>query len=114
MRLILLDENIPTALRRLIPGHDVRSVDYMGWSGLKNGDLIAAAEADGFEVMITADQSIRYQQNLATRRIALIVLNTNVWPLIKADPSRLLAAVETVQAGGYMAVAIGRPSLRRR
>lgn len=71
MHRILLDENVPAALRHLIGGHEVRPAYEMGWSGLANGELIAAAEADGFAILITADRNIRYQQNLTNRRIAL-------------------------------------------
>jgi len=56
---ILLDESVPAALRRLLPGHDVRSTIYMGWSELNNRELIARAEAEGFATFITADQGIR-------------------------------------------------------
>jgi hypothetical protein len=57
---ILLDESVPAALRRLLPGHNIRSTIYMGRFGLKNGEPLARAEAKGFEIFITADQSIRY------------------------------------------------------
>lgn len=61
--LILLDENLPHRLRLLLPGHDVRTTAYQGWSGLSNGALLKAAEDAGFDAIITADQGIRYQQN---------------------------------------------------
>ena len=94
MSVILLDESVPAALRRLLAGHDVRSTIYMGWSGLKNGELIARAEAEGFEILITADQSIRYQQNMTDRRLILIVLDTNFWPAIRAAFQAILEAIE--------------------
>jgi hypothetical protein len=108
MPLILLDENLPTALWRSIPGHDVRSVAYMGWSGLRNGELIDAAEAAGFEILLTADRGIAYQQNLAGRRIALIVLGTNILPVIRANLPSLLAVIEGAAAGSYAAVSLPR------
>ena len=74
---ILLDENVPVALKRLLTGHDARRVRNMGWIGLENGDLLNAAEAAGFPVKITADQNIRHQQNMARRKIALVVLSTS-------------------------------------
>ncbi len=111
---ILLDENIPAAIRRLLTGHDVRPAYQMGWSGLANGDLIAAAEAAGFDILITADSNIRYQQNLAGRHIALIVLSTNIWPTIKAQPDAILKAADSVQPGTYTEVLFLRPPLRRR
>ena len=99
---ILLDENPPTGLSRLIAGHHVTPAFEMGWTGISNGDLIAAVEAEGFEVLITADQNIRYQQNLTVRRLILIVLSTNIWPIIRANRAPILAAVEHVKAGGHV------------
>jgi|SRR5215469_3711537 len=93
MRLILLDENLPTALWQFILDHDVRSVAFMGWSGLKNGELIAAAEASGFEILVTADQGIRYQQNLTRRQIAMTLLSANVLPIIQANLPPLRTAI---------------------
>ncbi len=103
-----LTESVPIALRRLLTGHDARSVIYMGWSALKNGDLIAQAEAESFEILITADQNIRYQQNMTRRRLSVIVLDTNDWPTIRENYQRILEAVEACAAGGFIEVAIRR------
>jgi hypothetical protein len=111
---ILLDENLPAALSRLIAGHHVTPAFEMGWGGISNGDLIAAAEAEGFEVLITADQNIRYQQNLTGRRLILIVLSTNIWPIIRANPGPILAAVEGGRPGGYVTVTLPKPVRVRR
>lgn len=114
MSLVLLDESVPAALRRLLPGHDVRSTIYMGWSGLKNGELIARAEAEGFEILITADQSIQYQQNMTGRRLILIVLDTNFWPAIRAAYHPILEAIEAARPGAYASVSIPKLPLRSR
>jgi hypothetical protein len=111
---ILLDENIPAPLRRLIIGHQVTLAYDMGWAGISNGDLIAAAEANGFEVFITADRNIRYQQNLVGRQLALIVLSTNIWPTIRANPAPILSAIKNIQPSDYFEVALDRPPRRRR
>jgi hypothetical protein len=75
---IILDESAPQKLRLLIDNrHTVVTTWFQGWSGLKNGALLASAEEAGFELFITADQALSYQQNLAARRIALLVLSTN-------------------------------------
>lgn len=71
---VLLDECVPKRLRRGLPGHDVRTVTEMGWSGKKNGDLLAAMTAGGFEVLLTVDQNLRHQQNLAAAGVAVVVL----------------------------------------
>jgi hypothetical protein len=81
---IVLDESTPQKLRLLIDSrHTVVTTWFQGWSGLKNGALLAAAEEAGFDLLITADQELSYQQNLTSRRIALLVLSTNNWGVVK-------------------------------
>jgi len=70
---ILFDESLPKELQSEISGHDIRTVAEMGWSSLKNGDLLARS-AGKFDVFLTADQNLRYQQNLSTLPIAVMVL----------------------------------------
>ena len=75
---ILLDESVPQKLRLLIEGgHTVVTTWYQGWSGLKNGALLTAAEGAGFDLFIIADRELTYQQNLTQRKIAVLVLTTN-------------------------------------
>jgi hypothetical protein len=71
---ILLDECVPRRLRKELPGHDVRTVPEMGWSGKKNGELLALMVAQGFEVLITVDQNLRHQQHLQAVGVAVMVL----------------------------------------
>jgi predicted nuclease of predicted toxin-antitoxin system len=111
---ILLDQNAPRRLRDHLPGHDVFSARQMGWSALENGELIAAAQATGFHVIITADQNIRYQQNLSGRRIALVVLNTNHWNVIREKIDRVRDAVGGAVEGSYILLAFDRPPRVRR
>lgn len=77
-----------------------------GWSTLKNGDQLQAAEGHGFEVPATTDTNLEYQQNLAARSIAIVVLNTTSWPRIRAATSTVTAAVDIAVAGTYAEVAI--------
>jgi predicted nuclease of predicted toxin-antitoxin system len=114
MSRLLLDENMPKGLRTLLAGHTVETAYQMGWGGLTNGDLLAVAETAGFDAMLTADNNIQYQRNLAGRRLALIVLSTNNWPVIRASAPAVRAAVDHAQAGSYIAVQLDRPALRRR
>jgi hypothetical protein len=72
----------------------------LGWSGLTNGDLLREAEA-GFDALITTDQNLRYQQNLAGRRLAILVLPTTSWPEISQHEAEILAATNTLQPGEY-------------
>src|ERR1700730_8795319 len=81
---ILLDENAPSGLRRILTGHDVRTAPEMRWASYSNGQLLDEAEKAGFEALITGDQSVAFQQNLAGRNIAVIIFSTNAWPVIRA------------------------------
>src|SRR5205807_6043329 len=86
---ILLDECVPWPMHRLLPQHSITSVQTQGWSGVRNSELLRRAEAE-FDLFITSDQNIRYQQNLAGKRIAIIELSTN-------DLRRILLAGELIQ-----------------
>ncbi len=81
--LILFDHVTPKGIARSLPGHTVTKAKDRGWDTLSNGDLLAAAERAGFDVLVTADKNMRYQQNLKGRRIALVVLSTPQWPVVK-------------------------------
>ena len=87
-------------------GHTVVTTWYQGWSGLKNGALLTAAEGAGFDLFITADQELTYQQNFAGRKMAVLVLSTNNWDLIKAGIAEIRAAIEAVTPGRYTEVEI--------
>jgi hypothetical protein len=87
-------------------GHMVVTAWYQGWSGLKNGALLDAAEQAGFDLFITADQELSYQQNLTGRKMALIVLSTNNWSFIKAHIGEIMSAVDAAKAGSHTEVEI--------
>lgn len=97
---ILLDQGAPVPLRRELTGHVVATAYEMGWSTLKNGELLRVAEAE-FEVFITTDRSLRYQQNLAGRRLAILVLPTTSWPKIQAHVAEVIAAVNKLSPGEF-------------
>src|SRR5580658_4345199 len=78
-----LDHNTPAPLRHSLPGHTVEIAYERGWAELTNGDLLAMAESAGFDLLITTDKSIRYQQNLSGRKLSLLVLSTNDWTHIR-------------------------------
>jgi hypothetical protein len=104
---IILDESVPQKLRLLIEGtNTVVTTWYQGWSGLKNGALLTASERAGFDLFITADQELTYQQNLTGRRMAVLVLSTNNWDFIKAGIAEIRAAIEEVTPGSYAEVEI--------
>ena len=114
MRRILLDEGVPIGVRTLVTGFQVEAVPEIGWAGLANGDLIQADEEAGFDVMITCDQNIRYQQNLTGRRLALVVLTTNHWDTVRANSGGILSVVEHAAAGSFVVVEMPKPPRRRR
>jgi hypothetical protein len=80
---VLLDENIPHDLRQYLRHHETFTAVYLGWAGLKNGQLLAAAEREGFDVMVTGDLSLTHQQNLVGRRIGIVSLSAIGWPVIE-------------------------------
>ena len=97
---ILLDECVPRPLRRELPGHDVRTVPEMAWSGKKNGELLQLAQ-QAFEVFLTVDQNLRFQQNLAGAGVGIIVLvapTNRLADLVPLMP-RVQAALGSIQLG---------------
>ena len=104
--LILFDHCTPRNLRRHLSGHVIHTADELGWSTLRNGLLIARAESAGYELLITADQDIAYQQNLADRTIPLLVLTSNRWPLIRLHIQTIIDAIDSIGTGGYAVVEI--------
>jgi hypothetical protein len=105
---IILDESTPQKLRLLIDSkHSVATTWFQGWSGLKNGALLTAAEEAAFELFITADQEIGYQQHLTGRRIALLILSTNNWSVIREHVAEISAAIESVTSGSFVFLDIG-------
>ena len=97
---ILLDECVPWPMHKLLGGHDCTSTQWRGWGGIKNGDLIRLAEKE-FNLFITSDQNLRYQQNLAGRDLAILELSTNDLRRILAASSDIVAAVATTGTGEY-------------
>lgn len=107
---ILFDKNVPYPLRTYLATHEVRTAAELGWDRLVNGELLNAAEAHGFAVMITADQSLEHQQNLKGRKLALVVLSTNRIGVLEKHPEKLVAAVDAVKQGSYRFVKYELPA----
>ena len=98
---ILFDQGTPVPLRQPLVGHSVTTVYEQGWSTLSNGALLQRAEQAGYDLLITTDQNLRYQQNLTGRQIAILVLRTTSWPRIRQQADLVLDAVATTTAGSY-------------
>ena len=102
---ILFDQGTPVPLRRALPAHEIATAFEQGWGTLQNGDLLRAAERAGFEAIITTDQNLHYQQNLAGRRLAILVLLTTDWRLIKHHTRHVEHAANGLVAGSYVELA---------
>ena len=102
---ILPDECVPWPMHRLLPGHSCTSVQAQEWSGIRNGDLLQRAEAE-FDLLVSSDQNIRYQQNLAGRRIAILELSTNDLRRIQAASALIENAVQKIQPSEFEHLAI--------
>ncbi|HEY7298463.1 MAG TPA: hypothetical protein VH684_11055 [Xanthobacteraceae bacterium] len=96
---ILFDHSTPAPLRAALADHFVVEAVERGWEALGNGALLDAAEAEKFEIFITADKNIRYQQNLASRRIAIIILGNAQWPILRQHMDRVVSAVNMSAPG---------------
>jgi len=87
-------------MHKLLVGHDCKMAQERGWGGIKNGELLSRAETE-FELFITSDQNIRYQQNLSGRRIPILELSTNDLRRIQAAASLILAAIASIKPGDF-------------
>lgn len=103
---ILFDQGTPVPLRNYISGHVVSTAYEQRWSALSNGELLRAAENAGFDLLVTTDQNLRYQQNLAARRIAILVLRSTSWPRIRLHVDLICAQIDLVKPGDYIEVDI--------
>jgi hypothetical protein len=103
---VLFDQATPVPIAPYLQGHAVRTAAQQGWDTLKNGDLLAAAEAEGFDVLLTTDKNMRYQQNLADRKIAVVVLGQQQWPQLRPHVHLVVEAVNAANPGSYAEVAI--------
>ena len=97
---ILFDQGVPVPLRDFLEGHAVTTAYEAGWATVENGQLLASAEA-GFDVLVTTDHSLRYQQNLTGRRLAILVLPTTSWPKIKPHAAEVAEAISALRPGDY-------------
>ncbi|MDN5862533.1 MAG: hypothetical protein L0H19_03705 [Salinisphaera sp.] len=104
---VLFDQGTPVPLRKHLPGHHVVTAFELGWAAVTNGELLQQAETEGFDVLVTTDQNLRYQQNLSTRGIAIVVLGSTSWPRIQRAAARVCEAIEAVRPNGYIEVPIG-------
>jgi hypothetical protein len=106
---ILFDKSAPYGLARHLEGHAIATAEEHGWGRLENGALLSAAEEAGFDVFLTADKNLRYQQNLSDRKIALVVLGNSPWRLVRLHIAGISAAVNKATPGSFVEVEIPLP-----
>jgi hypothetical protein len=101
---ILFDHGTPAPLQSFLTGHTVRPAKAHGWDTFTNGDLLTAAEAAGFDVLVTTDKNMRYQQNRTGRKIAIVVIGNPQWPVLRLHVADVLDAVNAAAPGSYSEV----------
>lgn len=107
---VLFDKSAPNGLAHHLEGHAVSTAEQCGWGRLENGDLLTVAEQSGYELFLTADKNLRYQQNLAGRKISIVVLGQSPWPLVRQHIPAVLAAVNAATSGSFIEVEIPLPA----
>ncbi|MGA9996103.1 MAG: DUF5615 family PIN-like protein [Pyrinomonadaceae bacterium] len=100
---ILLDECTPRLVKRRLLAHDISTVQEMGWAGIKNGELLTLVEAQ-FEVFITTDKNLRYQQNLSQLKLAFILLPSNQVPVVETIIPAIEAALASIRVGDFIEI----------
>jgi len=109
---ILFDQATPVPIRRYLEGHLVRTAAQQGWDKLRNGDLLTAAEVASFDLLLTTDKNMGYQQNLTGRKIAIIVLGLQQWPELSPHIQLVIDAVNAAKPGSYteLKISLGNES----
>lgn len=103
---VVFDQGTPVPLRNHLSAHQISTVYELGWGSLRNGELLQQAESHGYEVLITTDQNLKYQQNLAGRKIAIVVLRAASWPRIQKALPSVIKAISNIKANGYVEVSV--------
>jgi hypothetical protein len=103
---ILFDQATPVPLRPYLADHTVRTAAEEGWDRLRNGDLLSAAEAAGFDLLLTTDRNMQYQQNIAGRKIAVVILSRQQWPQLRPHVQLVVDAVNAAITGSFTEVEI--------
>ena len=104
---VLLDENLPHVLRNHLPKHDVVTAAYAGLAGYKNGALLKAASDAGFDVLVTGDKTLQYEQDLSGQNLALVSLSANAWRIIRSHVRKIAGAVDAATPGSFTRVDVG-------
>jgi predicted nuclease of predicted toxin-antitoxin system len=98
---IIIDECVPHIVKRRLPDRQIKTVQEMGWAGIKNGELLKLVEAD-FEVFITSDKNLRYQQNLENRKFAIVLLPSNQVPIVENLLPQIDEELEKIKSDDFV------------
>jgi hypothetical protein len=109
---VLLDENLALRLRRNLGAHEVFTVAYRGWAGLKNGELLRMPEENGIDVFLTGDRTLVYEQNLKGRSLSIVALSSVEWDILKNYLPSIIAAIDNAHSGSFQEVDCGTFSRR--
>src|SRR3984957_11572083 len=103
---VLFDHGTPSGIAQSLTGHEITQAIDRGWDGISNGELLTKAEAAGFDLLLTTDKKIRYQQNLKDRKIAIVVLGNSAWRIVRMHLDRIAEAVNEATSSSYAEVEI--------
>jgi hypothetical protein len=113
LKRILFDHNVPSPLASFLRAYDIKLADDMGWAKFQNGQLLSAAEREGFHVLLSGDQTIKYEQSMAGRKIAVVSMSDNHWPIVKDYVEAVEAAkpgeIKTVFCGKFVPLKLRKP-----
>jgi hypothetical protein len=114
MRRILFDKNVPYGLKRHLLDYQVKTAEEEDWGQIENGELIDRAERADYQILVTCDQNVRYQQNLTRRKISMVVLGSNIWPSVRLKIEEIRHALDRTATGSFEFVEIPPLPKRRR
>ena len=103
---ILFDQGTPVPLRKYLTEHSVTIAYEEGWSNLSNGDLLKSAEDKGYQIFVTTDRNLRYQQNLSDRQMAIVVFLSTSWPKIRTQTDKVCGVINEIKLGDYVEISI--------
>jgi len=103
---ILFDQGVPAPLRNHLPNHEIRTAYELGWSLLRNGELLTKAAAQ-FDILLTTDRNLKNQQNLSQVKVAILVLPTTSWPRLQRMLGDIVAAVNSLKGTEYRELPLG-------
>jgi hypothetical protein len=103
---ILFDHGTPSGIAAALAPHEITEARERGWDRISNGELLKLAEESGFDLLLTTDKRIRYQQNLTGRKIAIVVLGNSTWRIVRLYLERIASAIDDSKTGSYTEVEI--------